>query len=248
MSKFLYDVRPYFITALQFVLFIPFFYALTLQVPIYWWMSAFAVAFCFTVFGFNIGFHHTFCHKIFKFPRFIEIILMYIGTVGSGSSPLGWSIYHGAHHKYPDTVYDPNSPYILKWKALFMCFHKTSKPDIIGMRHLFKDPFQKYFDSNIGYWTTMLSWPILMGCIFGIKGLIFLWAIPVLYTLLTQIIFVFSHVGQPDKTGNRAINNWLLHLVSFGDGNHKDHHTKWNTCGWLPIVSAKLIGGKPVSR
>ena len=247
-EKTFYDLRIQFTTFLQYVLIVPVVYSFSLQVSPIWWISAIFLSIVFAVYGFNIGIHHTFCHRTFKFPKFVEVFLMYISTIAAGTSPIGWAINHGSHHKYTDTEFDPNSPSHLKWKSLFFCFHKTEKPDFIGIRHLYKDPWQKFFNSHIGYWFTVLSWPIAVSVIFGVNGFLFLWALPLFYSLFAALIFTLSHVGKSNENGNRAMNSWFLHLVSLGDGDHEDHHTYWNHCGWLPEQCAKLIGGQRITK
>ena len=239
-----YQTRMVFVTFLQYFLIIPVVYAFTLQVNLGWWISAALLSIVLSAYGFNIAIHHTFCHRIFKFPRPIEIVLMYVGTIACGSSPICWSVYHGAHHKYADTELDPNSPFHLKWKAFFFCCHRTKRPDFKGMKHLFEDKAQLFFNSHKGFWITTLSWPIVVTIIFGLNGLIFLWAIPLFYSLTAALIFTLSHIGPKDKSGSRALNTWILHIVSFGDGDHQDHHQNWNVCGWLPRQFARVIGGK----
>lgn len=240
---FLYDLRGYYQTFLQYALIIPLAWALLYSGAAFtWWIASFAIAFILSVYGFNIGLHHTFSHKVFKFPRWFQLVLMYLGTNSALVAPISWCITHGAHHKYVDTELDPHSPIHLKWRVFFFMFHKPKKPDYLGMRHLLTDPAQQWFNSNIGFWITVLSYPLLMFVTFGITGLVFLWAIPTFFILVVGLIFSLAHYAEPDKNGSRAAKSLLLGIVSFGDGDHRKHHQDWKYVGWFPKKCALLFG------
>lgn len=247
ITKETYQYRLLYTTFLQYFLLIPVILAFFIGASYIWWIMAIVLAFIFTHYGLNIAVHHTFYHRIFKFPRIVEIILMYIGTIAIAASPLSWSTWHGAHHKYADTDRDPHSPHHLKWRVLFFCLHRLDKVDMMSVRHLIRDPAQRFFDSNVGFWSMTLSYPLIVTLLFGLKGFIFLFSIPVFYSLFVLLIFVtIAHTGPFQEKSKRAVNSWFLNLVNFGDGNHKDHHTNYNECGKFVELCAKLIGGKRV--
>lgn len=240
---FLYNLRSYYLTFLQYALLIPVIWAIFYSgAGLAWWIAAFVLSFILSAYGFNIGLHHTFSHKVFKFPRWFEIVLMYLGTNSALVDPISWAITHGAHHKYVDTELDPHSPTHLKWKVFFYMFHKPKKPDYLGMRHLLTDPVQQWFNSHKGFWITVLSYPLLAFLTFGTVGLVFLWALPTFFILVVGLIFSLAHYAEPDKNGSKAANSLLLALVSFGDGNHRKHHQEWNHVGWFPKQCALLFG------
>lgn len=242
-----YQYRVLYTTFLQYFLLIPVVYAFFVGASLTWWIAAFMLSFLFTQYGFNIGVHHTFYHRIFKFPRVIEIFLMYIATIAIAGSPLAWSMWHGAHHKHADTELDPHSPKHLKWKVFFFCLHKIENIDMMSVRHLIKDKYQRFFDSNLGFWMTVLSYPVIVTLIFGIKGFLFLYAIPVFYSLFSLLALVtIAHSGKYDERSKSAKNSKLLSLITFGDGNHKDHHSNYNVCGKFLYTCARLMGGKQI--
>jgi len=208
-----------------------------------WWITSLVVSFILTVYGHIIAFHHTFCHRTFKFNRVIEIILMYIGTCSTLVSPIVWCSAHGAHHKYPDTELDPHSPKHHGWKIFFFMNHIPKKPDFFGCKHLLKDKAHLWFNSDIGYWTTVLTYPLISYLLFGLYGLVFIWAIPTFYVMLEALFSLFAHRGETNEAGHKARDNdLLLFLVTFGDGNHKSHHKNWNYIGKFHRFCALLIG------
>ena len=245
LYKTLFDLRGYYNTSMQYLLIIPLIWAIFFSAaPITWWIVCLFMAFMLNVYGFGIGFHHTFSHKTFKFNRYIEILIMYLGTCATLTSPLSWAIAHDSHHRYVDKDGDPHSPSILGWKVLFFHNHKTKRPNFLTSRSLFKDKVHIWFDSHIGYWTVVLSLPIISFLLFGIYGLVFIWAIPTFYALLTGVVFALAHSGEINEYGHRAKNSWILNLFSFGDGNHKLHHSNWSYTGKFHEWCALLVGKK----
>lgn len=209
----------------------------------YWWAACLITIFVMNVYGFSLGFHHTFAHQTFQFKRPVEIALMYIGTCATLVAPLTWSIAHAAHHRYVDTENDPHSPSHLGWKILFYYNHNTTTPSLLPVRHLLKDRAHLWFDSNVGYWSTVLSLPVIAFLIGGLTGIIFIWALPTFYALWTGIVFASSHSDNLDNR-NKASNSPLLWVLSIGDGNHKKHHDNWHYVGGFHKLCAKLIKGK----
>jgi stearoyl-CoA desaturase (delta-9 desaturase) len=208
---------------------------------IMWWIVSVIFIFILTVYGFSIGQHHTFAHKTFKFSKTIETALIYVATCATLVSPITWTMAHFAHHKFVDTIDDPHSPKHLGWKLLFYYNHNTRNPSLLPVRHLLKNKIQLWVDSNIGYWTTVLSFPIICFLIGGINGLLFAWAFPMFYILWTGIIFTLSHFGEDNEHGNKSKNNFLLTVFSFGDGDHKTHHLDWAHVSKFHANCAKII-------
>lgn len=213
-----------------------------------WWVVCLITIFVMNVYGFGLGFHHTFAHQTFQFKRPVEIALMYIGTCATLVAPLTWSIAHAAHHRYVDTENDPHSPSHLGWKILFYYNHNTTKPSLLPVRRLLKDRAHLWFDSNIGYWTTVLSLPVISFLIGGLTGLIFIWAIPTFYVLWTGIVFALAHDDDSSTHGHKAKNSLLLGILSFGDGDHQTHHSNWSYNGWIHRQCAKLLYGKRIAK
>lgn len=239
----MYKLRLIYHTTMQYLPLVLLWWAIFYsQVGIWWWIACAITIFIMNVYGFGIAFHHTFTHRTFKFNRPIEIALMYIGTCATLVSPITWTVAHNAHHKYVDKDGDPHAPSVLGWKILFFLNHDTKKPNIASCRHLLKDKIHLWFHSHKGYWTTVLSFPLICFLLLGFNGLVFIWAIPTFYLLLTGIVFALSHNGETNEFGHKATNSWILSIFSFGDGNHLKHHTQWNYTGWFHKKCALLIG------
>jgi len=189
----------------------------------------------------SIAYHHGVCHKTFTFSRPVEIVLMWLGTWATLHPPRSWAIAHHAHHLYVDTEHDPHSPKYKGWKVWFFYNHRVTKYDIKNLlifKKLFKDKMASWMETTVGFWTVILSYPLLAFLIGGWNGLLFLWLIPNAYMITTSLVFTMAH----DDYG--ATKSPLLAMFSFGDGDHKKHHEQWNFVGNFHIFCANLIGNK----
>ena len=239
----LYKLRLIYHTSMQYLPLIALWWAIFVSgAGIGWWIACAVIIFILNVYGFGIAFHHTFSHRTFIFKRPIEIALMYIGTCATLVAPLTWAVAHASHHRYVDTEDDPHAPSVLGWKILFFINHIPKRHNVLTCRHLVKDKIHLWFDSHVGYWITVLSFPLLCFLLGGIYGLVFIWAIPTFYVLLTGVVFSLAHYGDTNEFGHKARDSWILGLFSFGDGNHLKHHTEWNYTGWFHRKCALLIG------
>lgn len=205
-----------------------------------WWIFSLVVSFILSVYGMSISYHHMICHKTFKFPRFIEIILIWIGFQSTLHPPRSWALAHYAHHVYVDTENDPHTPR-KGIKTLLFWNHRVTlynRKHILIFKDLFKDKYINFLETAIGYWITILSFPILAFIVAGTNGLLFLWMIPNAYMIITSLVFTYAH----NKLG--AYDSFWLSIFSFGDGNHKKHHDEWNYIGKFHVLCANLIGNK----
>lgn len=208
-----------------------------------WWAAGLLIAAIFTIYGYNVGLHYGFSHRLFHFNRPVELLLIYLGTVAGVASPLSWAVLHSAHHKFTETEHDPHSPATLGWRAAFMVNYGTEKIDPFAVHRLLRDPAHKFADTDLGFWTMTASWPLLCWLCFGMNGIVYLWLLPLWYALAVAVAFVFCHSGEHDeRSHSRAVNSRILSLLSFGDGNHLDHHRNMRTCGRGTRFFARLLG------
>lgn len=240
-----YAIRQWYATL--FLHLAPVVFGLTLlhcgAAPVHWWIGSTLVSAMLTAYGYNVGSHYAFTHRLFRFNRAVELALIYTSTLSACTSPIAWAVHHNVHHRHADTLHDPHSPSWLGWRALFMSSYRTDRANLMSVRHLIRDPAQRFADSDLGFWGITFSWPAMAGAAFGLNGLVYLWMIPVWYVLAVAIAFVFCHTGPYDERGrSRAVNSVFLSVLSFGDGNHLDHHRNMRSCGRGTRFFARLIG------
>lgn len=110
--------------------------------------------------GVEVGIHRLFSHQAFTTPRWVEVMLMYLGTI-AGQGPISfWVIIHkGYHHPKADTEDDPHSPIHGFWQS-YIGWMLTKDPAGYSPRssiHLLRDPAQRTFQ----YW----YYPIIYGTV-----------------------------------------------------------------------------------
>ena len=224
------------------------FVALHLALIALFWVgwSPFAVVFAvfmyllrmFAITGF---YHRYFAHKTFQTSRIAQFIFALIGATAVQRGPLWWAAHHRNHHVHADQPQDTHSPYHqgFLWSHLgWFLSHANFKTQFDRVRELTR--FRELcwldrFDSFV---------PIALAiAIFALGELLHVYA-PHLHTNGWQLLvwgFVVStivlyhatfcinslaHVWGSRRyaTHDHSRNNWLLALLTLGEGWHNNHH------------------------
>lgn len=183
------------------------------------------------LFGVTIGFHRLLTHRSFKTPKWFEYAITMICTLTAQRSPVYWVAKHRMHHAFSDTDKDPHSPRHGFWWSHMLWvvtdkrvpdeneYYKKYAPDLAS------DPGHRWIQK------THNIWPLLLGAgllIFG--GLPYLvWGLFVRTTVVYHLTWVVNSAGhvwgyQNYDTGEDSKNNFLLSLLTFGEGWHNNHH------------------------
>ena len=180
------------------------------------------------MFGITAGFHRYFSHRSFKTSRGFQFFLAFLGQSSAQRGVLWWAAKHRYHHKYSDTEHDVHSPvqHGFWYSHVLWIFSKRGR---ITDYRLIKD-FQKYPELVwLDKWDRIP--PILLGvlvwAIAGWSGLVVgFFVSTVLLFHGTFTINSLSHVigKQPYVTGDDSRNNWLLAIITLGEGWHNNHH------------------------
>ena len=111
--------------------------------PRFWsWQAvvAFAVLYWVTVIGVTLGLHRLVAHRSFEAPRWLERLLVVMGTLACQSSPIEWVGLHRHHHKFSDQPNDHHDAGRgLWWAHSEWMLHKIPALDHLEMRALNKD-------------------------------------------------------------------------------------------------------------
>lgn len=180
---------------------------------------------------FVTGFYHRyFSHRGFKARnRFVQFIMGFLGTTCAQQGPLWWARHHRHHHKYSDMEQDLHSPSRLGFLQSHVLWIITiNDAPFYDHNKVLKDldtPEMHWIDR---YWVVG---PVALGiALFAIGGLPWLvWGLGISTVLLwhgTFTINSLSHVFGQERyvTGDTSKNNFLLALVTLGEGWHNNHH------------------------
>ena len=216
----------------------------TLSVSIYWavhalcllafWVgvSAIDIALCLglfwlRLFGITGGYHRYFSHKSFKTSRAFQFVLAVLGVAAVQKGPLWWAAGHRRHHRFSDVEGDMHSPREGLWHAHqgWIFNGDWDDTELDRIRDFAKFPELAWL--NRWHIAVPLALAGLCFAIGGLSGVI--WGFCISTVLLwhaTYTINSLAHVwgSQRYETGDDSRNNFVLALLTFGEGWHNNHH------------------------
>ncbi len=207
--------------------------------------SAFLIFYVFVGLGVALGLHRYFSHKSFSAHPALASVLAAAGTMAFQGSIVRWVADHRRHHAYTDVEGDVHSPAIDPWgvqreglKGFWYAhvgwmFDGTVTDVSIYGRGLFDDPIISFFSRTHGFWLVLsVLLPALYGFALGgvdaILGAV-LFGACLRTTVLHHVVWSVNSFGhslgrRTFDDGNLSTNNWVLALLTFGDGWHNNHH------------------------
>jgi stearoyl-CoA desaturase (delta-9 desaturase) len=199
----------------------------------FWQTLVFAFIFAVsTGIGITAGYHRLFAHKAYKAAWPVRLVLAILGTASIQGSILDWCTDHRNHHRYTDQDEDPYTVKKGFWYAHigWIFTLDESARNFNNVKDLMDDPiirFQhKYFLplailSSFGL-PTFIAW--CWGDPWG--GLFMAGALRL--TLNHHFTFFINSLchywGKLTYERATARDNWLLSLVTYGEGFHNFHH------------------------
>ncbi|MFG0262877.1 MAG: acyl-CoA desaturase [Novipirellula sp. JB048] len=236
--------------------------------------------FTFGMLGITVGYHRLLTHRGFTCPKWFEHTLAVLGMCNLQDSPSRWVAIHRMHHQHSDHQPDPHSPLVgFLWGHMgwVVCRHKnldrTSHYERY-VRDLLRDPFYLKLERRGGWFLVFVTHALLIilaGALFGylVSGGLAseslryacswaVWAIAVRTVFVlhgTWAVNSISHVfGYRNyETRDNSRNNWLVALLSHGEGWHNNHHAEPRSAAhghrwyefdmsWRVIQFLELIG------
>ncbi len=226
---------------------IPFALVHLLALGVFWvGISPVAVGVCLALFWLRMfaitGFYHRYLsHRSYKTSRWFQFLFALLGNSSVQKGPLWWAGHHRHHHKYSDQDDDVHSP--IKRGFIYShvgwIFARANSPTRMRLvPDLAKFPELRAIDRFD------VLMPVLLGTsCFGLGVLLQTYA-PSLGTTGPQMLFwgfflstvilvnatftinSLSHIfgKRRYETGDTSRNNWLLALLTFGEGWHNNHH------------------------
>lgn len=226
---------------------VPFALVHVLALGVFWvGISPIAVAVCLGLFWVRMfaitGFYHRYLsHRSYKTSRWFQFVFALVGNSSVQKGPLWWAAHHRHHHQYSDQDEDVHSPIkrgFLYSHVLWIFARGNSPTRIRLVPDLAKFPELRVLDRFD------VLMPILLGTgCFGLGVLLQTYA-PSLGTSGLQMLFwgfflstvilvnatftinSLSHIYGKRRfaTTDTSRNNWLLALLTLGEGWHNNHH------------------------
>ena len=195
---------------------------------------------------FITGFYHRyFCHRTYRVSRPMQAVMAVCGLTCVQRGPLWWAAHHRYHHAHADHEEDLHAPgfWGVLWSHMFWFTTADALPTRSRyVRDLEKFPELVWLDRHervvygtfagacygLGCLLYALGWLPARG--YGHAGLqILVWGFFVSTVLLyhgTYTINSLSHMfgSRRYATRDTSRNNWLLSIVTLGEGWHNNHH------------------------
>jgi len=178
------------------------------------------------------GYHRYFSHRSWKTNSIVETVLLFFGSMAGQGSALRWSFDHRLHHAHVDTDEDPYSIKKGFWYA--HCWWLVDKPRPITQKvvpDLLKNKrvmFQDKHNDSLMVLTNAIAFFFIGWLLDDYLGAFFigLWLRLCALHHFTWFINSLAHTwgDKPFCQEQTAVNNWIISLLTFGEGYHNYHH------------------------
>jgi stearoyl-CoA desaturase (delta-9 desaturase) len=242
-------------------------------------IACFLGLYVFGTLGINVGFHRLLTHRGFACSKFIERSLALLGVCCLQEGPGRWVAIHRQHHQHSDEQPDPHSPLVaFFWGHVGWLLVSNTATDSMSLyeryaRDLMKQRFYMQLERQLNWlWVYVAHAAIIAAVTFGMAWAItrdinaaakltasmIVWGVllrTVLVWHITWSVNSLSHLFgyQSHETGENSRNNWLVALISNGEGWHNNHHAdprsaahghKWYELdvSYLSIVTMEKLG------
>lgn len=191
------------------------------------------------MFGVTAGYHRYFSHRAFKTSRIFQFLLAFLAQTAIQKGVLWWAANHRHHHRYSDQPEDIHSPSLKGFWYSHMIWIVSERYEATDFNRV-KDfaRFPELRGLNKYHLVPSLVFVPLLWALGGVELVLWVGVIPtVLLWHGTFTINSLSHIFGTRRylTTDTSRNNWLLALITSGEGWHNNHHFYQNTAnqGWF---------------
>ncbi len=186
------------------------------------------------MFGVTGGYHRYFSHRTYRTSRAFQFFLAVLAQTSLQKGALWWAAHHRTHHKYSDTPKDPHSfrDYGFWYSHVgWILAKETEETDYKNISDLARYPELRFLNK----WHALPGVALAVALYFigGMHALV--WGFFVSTTLLWHGTFTINSLShmfgkRRYETTDDSKNNWLLALVTMGEGWHNNHHHYQRSC------------------
>lgn len=185
--------------------------------------------------GIGSGYHRLWSHRTYQAHPVLRVFLAVFGGMALQNSILVWCARHRIHHRDVDD--DDKDPYSIGrgfWFAhvgWMVKDHPSSRVDYSVVPDLQRDPVvawqHRYYLPLV--LATNIGLPMLLGWMVGDLWGVFLLAGVLRLVVSHHVTFFINSLAhmwgkQPYSDENSARDNWILALITYGEGYHNYHH------------------------
>lgn len=203
-------------------------------------VAVFAISYFLRMFAITAFYHRYFAHKAFKTSRGVQFFFALLGTAATQRGPLWWAAHHRHHHRTSDTDEDHHSPLHGFWRShcgWFLDGRAFRTPS-----HLIRD-FERFpelrwldrYDTLVAFLYATALWGLgeglrLVAPEWGTNG----WQMLIWGYFISTVVLIHATLcinslahrfgSRRYDTRDESRNNFLLALLTLGEGWHNNHH------------------------
>lgn len=178
------------------------------------------------MFGVTGVYHRYFSHRTYKTSRVFQFLLAFLAMSSSQKGVLWWASNHRTHHRLSDQDGDPHDSRRGFWYShCGWLYDYRERTDYSKVKDLARYPELVFLNE---YWVIPpLALGVTVWLFLGWSGLLigFFLSTAILWHG-TFTINSLSHMfgTQRYEAGDTSTNNWLLAIITMGEGWHNNHH------------------------
>ena len=193
------------------------------------------------MFAVTAFYHRYFSHRAFKASRPVQFLFALIGAAAVQRGPLWWAAHHRNHHRHADTPADVHSPVQHGFLRSHMGWFMTRggfRTDWSQIPDLVKFPELRLLDRfdllvPVAMAAGLFFWGRWLGAAhpeLGTSGpQLLVWGFFVSTVVLFHVTVTINSLAhrfgsRRFATRDNSRNNWLLAILTFGEGWHNNHH------------------------
>ena len=203
-----------------------------------WTAVALYVLRCFAL---TAVYHRYFSHRTYRLNRFWQTVFAVLGNSAVQRGPLWWAAHHRHHHSTADTDKDVHSPVVHGFWWSHVLWLMTPASFATRMERV--PDWAKYRELRFLNRFSILVPLLFLGLLYaagellavhlpgtGTSGLqMVVWGFVISTVVLYHATFTINSLDhligrRRFDTTDRSRNNWVLALLTFGEGWHNNHH------------------------
>jgi stearoyl-CoA desaturase (delta-9 desaturase) len=199
------------------------------------------LAYAVRMFAITAFYHRYFAHRAFRTSRWLQFCFAFLGNAAGQRGPLWWAAHHRKHHRHSDTARDVHSPHhggAMRSHLLWFATARNYASDHAQIRDFARFPELRFLDRF-----DVLAPAVFAAAMWGLGAALerwapglgtdgpqmFVWGFAISTVVLfhgTSTINSLGHLFGRRRyaTPDTSRNNWILALITFGEGWHNNHH------------------------
>jgi stearoyl-CoA desaturase (delta-9 desaturase) len=195
-----------------------------------WLLATYSVR----MFGISAGYHRYFSHRSYRLGRLAQFLMGFLAQTSAQKGVLWWAAQHRDHHRYSDQVRDVHSPLQrgFWWAHVgWVLSNEHDSYDARKIADMARFPELLWLDTYHWFPTVVFASFILIAG----GPAAFIWGYAISTVLLYHCTFAINSMAhlfgtRRFDTGDQSRNNWLLAVLTFGEGWHNNHHFSMRSC------------------